>query len=332
MGNAESFMQLPWLRGRQNAEDMEFSGTATEGSLLAMGAWSLVSSSGFGDLEGDGVPRGGTGYQRPDNLDSGSIKKTFRIMSYNVMSDEKVHVNERMKVIGKLIEHHSPDIVFFQDVNRNIYEIFKSSSWWNLYKCSVSPEKAILKVDHFCMMLSKLPVRGFICKLFKDSGMNREICAADIDTGLDKKLVVATSQLESSTAAETNTDKRLAQVDELQSLFSHFPNVIFGGDFNWDENKDGDFPLNNGWIDAWNELKPGENGWTYDTETNPMLKGNNSLQKRFDRFICKSEDFCCKSVELIGIEAISQLSKTNENEISVLPSDHYGLILTISTE
>ncbi|KAM0943774.1 putative Endonuclease/exonuclease/phosphatase superfamily [Dioscorea sansibarensis] len=316
MGNAGSGMLLPWLRGDQKAQEM---GVAKEDSLLAMGAYSVVSS-GFRDLES--APRGGLGYQRPHDFVPGDGKKTLKIMSYNVCSNEEVHVNERMKAIGELIEHHSPDIVLLQDVTKHIYEIFKSFSWWNLYKSSVSPEKASLKNNQFCIVLSKFPVRGFISKQFNDTEMGRGLCSADIDTGIDKKLIVTTCQLESCTAEKNNTGKRLAQVEELQALSKYAPNVIWGGAFNWDEDKDQAFPLNDGWIDAWETFKPTENGGNYDTETNSMLKNQNHLQKRFDRFICNLEDFSCKSVELIGTEAIN----------GVLPSDHYGLILTISSE
>ncbi|XP_039118293.1 5'-tyrosyl-DNA phosphodiesterase-like [Dioscorea cayenensis subsp. rotundata] len=316
MGNAGSGMQLPWLRGDQKVQEKE---VVTEGSLLAMGAYSVVTS-GFGDLEK--APRGGAGYQRPQGFVPGDGKTTLKIMSYNVCSNEEVHVNERMKAIGELIEHHSPDIVLLQDVTKHIYEIFMSFSWWDLYKCSVSPEKASRKTEQFCIILSKFPVRGFISKQFSDTEMGRSWCSADIDTGLDKKLIITTCQLESCTAENNNSSKRLAQVEELQALSKYAPNVIWGGAFNWDEDKDKAFPLNDGLMDAWETLKPAENGGNYDTETNSMRKNQNHLQKRFDRFIYRLEDFSCKSVELIGTEAIN----------GVLPSDHYGLILIISFE
>lgn len=39
------------------------------------------------------------------------------------------------------------------------------------------------------------------------------------------------------------------------------------------------FPLQDGWTDACVKLKPGENGWIYDTKSNGMLSGNRKLQK-----------------------------------------------------
>ncbi|KAJ0964745.1 hypothetical protein J5N97_025883 [Dioscorea zingiberensis] len=136
------------------------------------------------------------------------------------------------------------------------------------------------------MLLSKLRVENFMSKPFLKSSMGREICAAEIDVGSNKTLVVATSHLES---LPPNSEKRA-------------------------------------------KLK-GEPGWTYDTKSNTMLKGNRPLQKRLDRFICKLEDFRMMNVEMIGNEAIPDLSyrKNQKMVLPVFPSDHYGLILTISS-
>lgn len=115
----------------------------------------------------------------------------------------------------------------------------------------------------------------------------------------------------------------------------------YSGDMNWDDKGDGPFPLQDGWTDAWVELKPGEDGWTYDTKANGMLSGNRKLQKRLDRFVCKLADFKMDSIEMIGKEAIPGVSyfkekkirKENQRiELPVFPSDHFGLVLTITQQ
>jgi len=180
------------------------------------------------------------------------------------------------------------------------------------------------------LQLSKLPVKQFFSKPFQNSRMGRDLCAAEIDAGANKKLVVATSHLESPTPPEMNSVGRVAQAGEALSLLNSVPNVIFGGDMNWDEISDGPFPLRGGWQDAWSVLRPEENGWTYDTRSNMMLKGNRPLWKRLDRFVCKLQDFRMVSVDMIGRDAIPGISYYNKRkELPVLPSDHYGLVLTI---
>lgn len=323
-------------------------GAAVAGSaLFALGAYKLASSSSSSHSSDSGnaqkrvaqlqdlEPQGFSSSSIPSRIVTEGLSprlasRSIKIMSYNVWFREDVEVHERMAAIGQLIEEHNPDIIFFQEVTPNIYGIFQSSNWWRIYRCSVPPEKAITR-RYFCMLLSKLPVKRFICKPFQNSNMGRELCVAEIDAGMHKNLFVATSHLESPTPPEMNSIKRVAQAKEALSLLDSAPNVVFGGDMNWDEVTDGPFPLGSGWQDAWCVLRPGENGWTFDTRSNGMLKGNRPLWKRLDRFVCKLQDFRMERIDMIGRDAIPGISYYNikGKELPVLPSDHYGLVLTI---
>ena len=173
--------------------------------------------------------------------------------------------------------------------------------------------------------------------------MGREICVAEIEVQKDKPLVVATSHLESPCPAPPKWDQmyskeRVDQATEAINFLKKNQNVVFAGDMNWDDKLDGQFPLPDGWFDAWVKLRPEENGWTYDTKSNQMLSGNRTLQKRLDRFVCKLHDFKISRIEMIGRDAIPGLSYIKEKkvkkeiknlELPVLPSDHYGLLLEI---
>ncbi|XP_047057983.1 uncharacterized protein LOC124664525 [Lolium rigidum] len=130
--------------------------------------------------------------------------------------------------------------------------------------------------------------------------------------------------------------ERAAQ--ESVRFLDSFRNVIFCGDMNWVAG-DGQFPLPGGWVDAWDELKPSEDGWTYDTKSNGMISGDPRMQGRVDRFVCKLLDFKIHAIEMIGKEAIPGLSYSIEKrlrkgirklELPVLPSDHFGLVLSIT--
>lgn len=176
--------------------------------------------------------------------------------------------------------------------------------------------------------------------------MGRELCVAEIEVQEDIPLVVATSHLESPCPAPPTWDQmfskeRVGQAKEAINSLKKNPNVIFCGDMNWDDKLDGQFPLLDGWVDAWAELRPGENGWTYDTKSNKMISGNRTLQKRLDRFVCNLRDFNVRDIDMIGLEAIPGLSYCKEKKVKndvrklmlpVLPSDHYGLLVTISTK
>ena len=133
-----------------------------------------------------------------------------------------------------------------------------------------------------------------------------------------------------------HSEERIAQAKEAVNFLKKFPNVVFCGDMNWDEK----FPLSDGWIDAWADLRPGENGWTYDTVSNPMLSCNRPLQKRLDRFICNLCDFKLNAIIMIGVEGRPGVSYMEEKKVRwvrklmlpVLPSDHYGLLLGVNMQ
>ncbi|XP_026461100.1 uncharacterized protein LOC113362817 isoform X3 [Papaver somniferum] len=269
---------------------------------------------------------------------------TFKVLSYNVCFWD-LELRERMEAIGDLIQLHSPDVVCLQEVTQEMYHIFKQSTWWwKAYRCSASYDFENVK-PYFCMQLSKLTVKSYSCTPFSNSKMGRELCLTEIQVGggRSKQLVIATSHLESPCPApptwtQMYSKERVAQAKEAMSILKGWPNVIFCGDINWDEKKDGPFPLPEGWVDAWTELKPGDSGYTYDTKSNQMISANWPLRMRLDPFVCNFQDFKICEIEMIGMEAIPGLSYRKEKKLRgqlqelmlpVLPSDHYGLLLTI---
>ncbi|PIN22709.1 putative Mg2+-dependent phosphodiesterase TTRAP [Handroanthus impetiginosus] len=277
-----------------------------------------------------------------DEMQSGSKSKTWKILSYNVWFREDLEMHNRMKALGSLIELHEPDVICFQEVTSSFYDIFQQSSWWKRYHCSISNEDAIPGA-YFCMQLCKLPIKSYSSKPFRNSIMGRELCVAEIEVQPGTLMVVATSHLESPCPSPPTWDQmfskeRVAQANEAVRFLDRNLNVIFCGDMNWDDELDGPFPLPDEWLDAWTQLKPGEVGWTYDTKSNKMLSGNRPLQKRLDRFVCKLKDFKIHEIQMIGTDAIPGLTYVKEKrvkgqvkelELPVLPSDHYGLLLTI---
>ncbi|CAN6288264.1 unnamed protein product [Urochloa humidicola] len=302
----------------------------------------------------DSADRAGGGGERGDdeapaakkaNLGIHLDQRTFKIMTYNVWFREDMELTRRMDAIGDLIKHHSPDFICFQEVTPYIYLLMQRSKWWQQYKCLLSQEMAVLK-PYYCMQLSKVPVENSKCIPFHNSIMGRELCITSFNTGETTQFVLATTHLESPCPAPPKWDQmyskeRIAQANKCLEILGRFRNAILCGDMNWDDKRDGPFPLQDGWTDAWVELKPGEDGWTYDTKANGMLSGNRKLQKRMDRFLCKLEDFKIDNIEMIGKEAIPGVTYFKEKkvrkdlkkiELPVFPSDHFGLVLTITKQ
>ncbi|WVZ58831.1 hypothetical protein U9M48_009058 [Paspalum notatum var. saurae] len=294
----------------------------------------------------DSADRGGKGpASRKANLEIHLDKKTFKIMTYNVWFREDMEVSRRMDALGDLIKDHTPDFICFQEVTPYIYKLLQKSYWWKQYKCLLPHEMATQR-PYYCMQLSKVPVKQSKCIPFDNSIMGRELCITSISSGEMPKLKLATTHLESPCPAPPKWDQmyskeRIAQAKRSLEILGCSRNAILCGDMNWDDKRDGPFPLQDGWTDAWVELKPGEDGWTYDTKANGMLSGNRKLQKRMDRFVCKLADFKIESIEMVGKEAIPGLSYVKEKkvrgeiqkiELPVFPSDHFGLVLTIAEQ
>lgn len=265
---------------------------------------------------------------------------TLKILSYNVWFAEDIELRIRMRAIGDIIQLHSPNVICLQEVTPDIYAILQRSEWWKSYKCSLSFDTAITR-PYFCIQLSKLPVKSYSCKQFSYSAMGRELCIAEVSVPGDTPLVVATTHLESPSPGPPKWDQmyskeRVKQANEAVDFLEKHPNAIFCGDMNWDDKLDGEFPTPDGWIDAWTELKPKETGWTYDTKANVMLSANRKLQKRLDRFLVGLRDFRVEGITMVGTEPIPGVTYLKvkkggkELELPVLPSDHFGLILTIS--
>ncbi|KAJ7564518.1 hypothetical protein O6H91_02G020600 [Diphasiastrum complanatum] len=275
------------------------------------------------------------------STDSCKSVQPIVIMTYNVWFQD-LEVHKRMAAIGDIIQEHKPHVICFQEVTPNIYNVFQKSHWWSEYKCSVPPELAV-KRAYFCLQLSKFPVAAFYRNPFCNTIMGRELCIADLEVGNELQLVVATTHLESPCPAPPTwnqmfSGERVFQANESLSLLKPFPNVVFGGDMNWDDKLDGPPPMPDGWMDVWLKLHPGQPGLTYDSKANPMLTGSR-LQKRLDRFFCHLSDFDIESIEMIGLKAIPSLTYTKEKRIKrqtqvmtlpVLPSDHFGLLLKIT--
>ncbi|KAL0286201.1 UNVERIFIED_CONTAM: Glucan endo-1,3-beta-glucosidase 1 [Sesamum angustifolium] len=236
--------------------------------------------------------------------------KPWKLLSYNVWFREDLEMHKRMKALGDLIELHSPDVMCFQEVTPSFYGIFQKSGGGSDTVAQYQTRRHFLEHISACSYPN--------CRL-NPIAANPSITLSWAENFVLQKL-------------------KCDQANEAVRFLEKNQNVIFCGDMNWDDKLDGPFPLLEGWVDAWTELRPGEVGWTYDTKSNKMLSGNRTLQKRLDRFVCKLKDLKISEIEMIGKDAIPGLSYIKEKRVKgqvkelvlpVLPSDHYGMLLTI---
>ncbi len=158
---------------------------------------------------------------------------------------------------------------------------------------------------------------------FPQSTMGRRLVLAEIKLDKDEILFIGTVHLESL----DNKQERLLQLSICRNVFNRSPGTyILMGDFNFhahgQENID-QFKALPGWIDVWVNLIGTHNpGFTFDTEANPMTKLNTnvSARSRIDRIILQSETIIPTEIEILGNTSIG-----NQGQLSLFPSDHFGL-------
>lgn len=88
-------------------------------------------------------------------------------------------------------------------------------------------------------------------------------------------------------------------------------------------------------VDAWDKLHPRDPGYTYDGKANFMLGPRNNLRGRLDRVFCKASTLQLKSIQMVGLQALPGVTylkdmKQGPIRLSVLPSDHFGLLASWS--
>jgi endonuclease/exonuclease/phosphatase family metal-dependent hydrolase len=181
-------------------------------------------------------------------------------------------------------------------------------------------------VDFYGVILlidTRLHVSNLSLIDFPESFMGRRLILADIKLNKTETFRIGTVHLESL----NNEEERQRQLNICRNAFTRSPaTYILMGDFNF--NADGQenlrqFRALSGWIDVWPNLMGMHNpGYTFDTETNPMTKANNGAtdRSRIDRIILHSHTIIPKHIDILGTESIGI-----EENLTIFPSDHYGL-------
>ncbi|GBF88546.1 hypothetical protein Rsub_01261 [Raphidocelis subcapitata] len=260
------------------------------------------------------------------------------LLQYNVWFNEEAALEVRMAEIGRIVEDCGyPTFVTLQEVTPTILALLCRARWWGRYVPSDPPEGS----GYFTLLLARRDAvpgavvpRSFRRSRYPNSVMGR--CLLTLTASVaGVRLAVATSHLESPCPPGGMYVK--ARRQQMQTALEVLedapaPNVLFAGDMNWSDERDGAPPLKAGWCDAWASACPGQPGFTYDTRSNAMLTGN-WPGARLDRVLCKLQDLRITGMRLVGTEPIpgatyrKAFRNGSARTLPVLPSDHYGLLL-----
>ncbi|KAL4527298.1 hypothetical protein Ndes2526B_g09000 [Nannochloris sp. 'desiccata'] len=283
--------------------------------------------------------RGAAGPSTAAMASSNGTEKDSRltVLSYNLWFKEEVQIHSRMQAISQIIStavgNDLPDVLCFQEVTPLIYHLLSSNPWWRQY--TARPALTDLgNMSYFTVLLWKNNLASssmggkYASIPFENSRMGRDLKSI-ILTPHNIPICVATSHLESPTGRQQLFSKpRQAQCRQaLAVLDSIGKDSLYIGDMNWNEKNDGEAPLPPGWVDAWAEMHPDDLGYSYDTESNAMIKrGPWSLRLRLDRAFFKSNNWILDGIELLGKDAIKGVKYEGK---PVLPSDHFGLLVKL---
>lgn len=276
-----------------------------------------------------------------------------RLLTYNVWFAEHVALVDRMDGLTDIIMREDPHVICLQEVTHNILMLLHAQPWFEDYKGSPPPQQQYYTLILFKRSMNKPDNSTRVSRRdFMTSEMGRyAVGFCGMNCGDGKELTVFTSHLESFISKEhTSSDERVRQMKDALRVIDavterragEYPGVktrngIFMGDTNWDETTDGDVPLPEGWEDAWLTHGDGSKGYTYDLRRNPMMGG--WLQKRLDRVLYNLTDFTVAGIKMVGTEPVTRKDGsvvTYVNEYRgrsetkpVLPSDHFGLMVTL---
>ncbi|HEX3766355.1 MAG TPA: endonuclease/exonuclease/phosphatase family protein [Kofleriaceae bacterium] len=206
------------------------------------------------------------------------------------------------------LQRRRADVIALQEVTPALLRALLDAPWirasYQASQCEVT--------SYDVLILSRLTIRR-LAQLELPTEMDRRLLVAELACGL----AVATVHLEST---REEAQARAAQLRIIQPALARYPDVALVGDMNFQP----DDPVENAvldpsLVDTWPALRPGEPGYTVDTDVNTMRLQVRSTptHKRIDRVFLRSSHWQARSIELIGTRPIAPGG--------TFISDHFGL-------
>ncbi len=236
----------------------------------------------------------------------------LRVCTYNVWFDPFESARRCAAVLAILAEA-APDVIALQEVTPSFLSALLAEPWVrDAYAVSRSK---LVDARYDVVMLSRLPVRHFICHELS-TDMGRKLHALTFATTRGS-LIVAGVHMESM---KERTPMRLKQIQECTPILSRADSAIWLGDFNAAPRSEEDEAIRATFRDAWDELSQAP-GYTRDTTRNAMLaKVKADRHQRIDRVFLHGEGFLPSSVRMLGTSPLPG------SDGEVFPSDHFGLL------
>ncbi|MBO0678639.1 endonuclease/exonuclease/phosphatase family protein [Mycolicibacterium sp. S2-37] len=223
------------------------------------------------------------------------------------------HAEQRFRAIADLLSLRMPDVVALQEVTPAALDIFTSQEWiaQHYHRAAVVGDD----VGTYGMaLLSRLPLtdvtytrlptrlsRGFLQARCAAGGGELVVCNIHLDSG------------------KRSARLRVRQLRRIFGSLRRAGDAVVLGDFNMRDREND--RITAPYRDVWPTLRPGDAGYTEDTDINLMRWDSKPKRRqvRFDRVLIKAERWAASDVELLGTEPISP------DLPRVFPSDHFGV-------
>lgn len=245
-----------------------------------------------------------------------SARTDVRLLTWNTWFGNHMFDERRRALLAEL-QRRRVDVIALQEVTQRLLGALLEEPW---VRTAYHVSEVAVRTSYDVVLLSRLPIRR-VFTVTLPTGMGRRLVVVELACGL----AVGTVHLESM---RTEAATRAAQLRIIQpALVECCEDVVLVGDMNFEPGA----PLEHGvlepaWVDTWPVLRPGEPGYTMDTDINTMYLSarREASRKRYDRVFACSPHWRARSIELIGARPI--------DGNGTFISDHFGLEAVFTAE
>ncbi len=247
---------------------------------------------------------------------------SLTIASYNVLIDvhhpDRIQTQKRLPAILSELRKTDADIIALQEVTPALIDLLLKTDWVRDYFISESAYADKVK-PYGNLIMSRFP---FQLVEHQFSGHKRSLVGR---WKFNDKLVHLANVHLTSNHSENSFQKRTQQlatvINYLQQKSGEY---LIVGDLNTRGDEQQEIIDYAEFVDLWQQLHPGEDGYTFDPSRNPlaMLMSLGGEPARFDRILLHQgleSDYQPKLIELFGCEPV------NGTEGAIYPSDHFGV-------
>ena len=240
------------------------------------------------------------------------LPSEFTLSTWNVWFD-RYRREERNAALLSELERYRPHVMLFQEVTLPFVRALQAASWLREGYWISGLEHNQIGV----VMVARVPCHdlGFYPLT---SQMGRRLLTGRFARGL----TVAGAHFESNRGSG---ETRAVQFSEALDILDSSAAAVLAGDFNSTAEDPESDKLVGRAGDGWSVLHPERPGYTIDSQANEMLRKqapHQNVQARIDRLLCLGSTRPLE-IQLLGTEPF---------EGQDFPSDHFGLLATLTVE